>query len=122
MDITVELHHILENIKKYIAEPNLQLIEDAYNFAVEQHGDQKRLSGEPYIIHPANVAYILTTLEVDEITIASALLHDLIEDANVSTLQITKKVGQDVSYLVDDVTKLGKIHFSSQEEHRVENF
>ncbi|HAR63116.1 MAG: (p)ppGpp synthetase [Candidatus Margulisiibacteriota bacterium] len=118
----VSITSIIENIKKYNSIPDIKLIAEAYAYALESHKEQKRLSGEAYINHPLQVAYILSTLEVDETTIAAALLHDTIEDANVSKKMLEDKFGHEVAYLVEGVTKLGMISFSSREEHQAENF
>ena len=94
----------------------------AYNYAKSHHGDQLRKSGEPYIIHPLNVAYILAEIGLDDSTISAALLHDVVEDTEVSQNQITKEFGQEISEMVAGVTKLGNIFFASVEERQVEDY
>ena len=108
---------ISESDKEY----NLSLIDKAYKRAFIAHEGQKRVSGVPYILHPVSVACILVGLGMDEETIAAALLHDVIEDTEVTIKEITDEFGRDIATLVDGVTKLGKIHFKSREEEQAEN-
>ena len=83
----------------------------AYNYAFEHHGDQKRRSGEPYIIHPINVAYILASVGLDEATISAALLHDVVEDTDVTAEQLRKDFGEEIADMVAGVTKLETMQF-----------
>lgn len=94
----------------------------AYNYAVEHHGDQKRHSGEPYIIHPINVSYILAGIGLDEATICAALLHDVVEDTDVTDSDLRKEFGEEVADMVAGVTKLGTMQFSTVEEQQVEDY
>ena len=100
---------------------DMELIEKAYRLAEKAHGDQKRLSGEPYIIHPLNVAAILAELGMDSESIAAGLLHDVVEDTSIDLQQIKKVFGEEISNLIDGVTKLGRIPYSSREEQQAEN-
>ncbi len=100
---------------------NLELIDKAYQFANEMHGDQRRASGIPYILHPTTVACILVELGMDSESIAAALLHDVVEDTPVTLEEVTKKFGSEIAILIDGVTKLGKIPYSSREEQQAEN-
>ena len=97
-------------------------VEKAYKFAKKTHDGQFRVSGEPYIIHPVEVAKILTTLHVDCHTIIAAFLHDVLEDTDTSPETIRELFGDDVLTLVQGVTKLGKLKFKSKEERQAENF
>ena len=94
----------------------------AYNYALGKHGDQKRKSGEPYIIHPVQVAYILAGLELDTDTICAALLHDVVEDTDVTQEDLEREFGTSIASMVDGVTKLGKLQYTSKEEQQVENY
>ena len=85
-------------------------------------GDQKRKSGEPYIIHPVQVAYILAGLELDTDTICAALLHDVVEDTDTTHEDLVTEFGQTVAEMVDGVTKLGKLQYTSKEEQQVEDY
>ncbi|NLM46439.1 MAG: bifunctional (p)ppGpp synthetase/guanosine-3',5'-bis(diphosphate) 3'-pyrophosphohydrolase [Firmicutes bacterium] len=116
------LQALKEQIKKYYpVEPDLALLERAYRFAVNAHQGQKRFSGELYITHPLGVAQILAELELDLDTIIAGLLHDVVEDTEVTLEQIEKEFGPDIAMLVDGVTKLSKLEFKSKEERQAEN-
>ncbi len=100
---------------------DLDLIDKAYNFAITAHDSQQRISGIPYILHPTSVACILVELGMDTQSIVAALLHDVVEDTYYSISDIEKNFGKEIANLVNGVTKLGKIPFSSQEEEQSEN-
>ncbi|MBQ4313749.1 MAG: bifunctional (p)ppGpp synthetase/guanosine-3',5'-bis(diphosphate) 3'-pyrophosphohydrolase, partial [Clostridia bacterium] len=102
-------------------EYDMKTIEQAYLFANEAHSGQMRKSGEPYIVHPVSVALILVELGMDTECVVTALLHDVVEDTDVSLQDAEKMFGKTVAELIDGVTKLGKIGFSSREEHQAEN-
>ena len=103
-----------EKIKEYITdEKQLQVIKKAYLFASEKHFGTKRLTGEDYINHPLNVAYILTSMNADYSTLAAALLHDVIEDTDVTKEELEKLFGSEIALLVDGVTKINKINFET---------
>lgn len=101
---------------------DIKEIEDAFIFAAKLHAGQYRISEEPYIIHPVEVAKILTDLMMDKHTIISAMLHDIIEDTDTEPATIKQMFGDDVLNLVQGVTKLGKLQFKSKEERQAENF
>ena len=113
---------ILQELKKHNKKTDTKLVMKAYNYAVSHHGDQKRKSGEPYIIHPVQVAYILSTLGLDDATICAALMHDLAEDTDVTIDDIAREFSHEIAELVNGVTKLGKINYVSAEEQQVENY
>lgn len=113
---------IIDKTKKNKRWPDTKLIQKAYNYALEKHGDQKRKSGEPYIIHPTNVAYTIAELGLDEQTICAALLHDVVEDTEASKDDITREFGNEIAEMVDGVTKLKLIQYASIEENQVENY
>ncbi len=100
---------------------DIPLIKRAYEFCVAAHGDQKRLSGEPFYMHPFSVAKILITLGMDTESVASALLHDVVEDTEVSIEDVKKDFGSDIATLVDGVTKLGKMPLVTKEQQFSEN-
>ena len=116
------VQEIISKRKEHSRRVDTKLIMKAYNYAKSHHGDQLRKSGEPYIIHPLNVAYILADMGLDDSTIAAALLHDVVEDTDVTENDITKEFGQEISDMVVGVTKLGNISFASVEEQQVENY
>ena len=119
-DVTIE--DVLQEVKKHNKKADLKLIKKAYNYACSHHGDQKRKSGEPYIIHPIQVAYILSTLGLDDATICAALMHDLAEDTDVTIDDIANEFSKEIAEMVNGVTKLGKINYVSAEEQQVENY
>ena len=116
------IKEILDKVKKNKRWPDTKIIQKAYNYAVEHHGDQKRKSGEPYIVHPVNVAYTIADLGLDEKTICAALLHDVVEDTDATLEDIENEFGKEIAEMVDGVTKLKQIKYASIEEHQVENY
>lgn len=104
---------LIDHIKKYHPSDDISLIAKAYEVAREAHKDQMRKSGEPYIIHPLNVAIILANLELDKETIVAGLLHDVVEDTVMTDEDLVREFGEDVALLVDGVTKLEKIPLSA---------
>lgn len=116
------IEKIIERVKKYDqSEDDINLILKAYDYALKAHEGQYRNSGEPYIVHPVEVAMILADLELDVSTIASGLLHDVIEDTSISYEDIKNEFGQEIADLVDGVTKLGMIEYKSKVEQQAEN-
>ena len=118
-----KLHQeLLASIRKYHPSADLSMIEKAYQVAAEAHKDQKRKSGEPYIIHPLCVGIILADLEMDKETIAAGLLHDVVEDTVMTYDEIKEEFGEEVAQLVDGVTKLGQLSYSADKvEVQAEN-
>ncbi len=104
---------LIDSVRKYHPSDDISMIDKAYRLASEAHKDQRRKSGEPYIIHPLNVAIILAELELDKETIVAGLLHDVVEDTKVTEEELVRDFGEDVAQLVDGVTKLEKIPFTS---------
>lgn len=113
---------LMQKIKLYHPSSDFSMVEKAYLLAREAHGEQLRKSGEPYIIHPLSVAIILSELELDIESIVAGILHDVVEDTTYSCDDITKMFSADVALLVDGVTKLEKIEYSSKEEMQAENY
>lgn len=111
----------LDKIREYNPNYDVDLIGRAYDVAEEHHRSQLRKSGEPYLIHPIAVAEILAGLGMDEETIAAGLLHDVIEDTSYTAEDMKKDFGEEVTELVDGVTKLGALKFESKEERQAEN-
>lgn len=106
---------------RYLAKEDMLLVGEAFVFAAEAHGEQRRYSGDPYIVHTISVASILAVMEIDKDTIVAALLHDVLEDTPIKAPELEKKFGSDVVTLVDGVTKLGKLPFNSAEAYQAEN-
>ena len=123
MQIEEELfQQLIDRMKTYHPTQEFDMIQQAYQLAVEAHKEQKRKSGEPYIIHPLKVAYILAELELDIESIVAGILHDTIEDTPYTFDDIAKLFRIEVANLVDGVTKLGKLSYSSKEEMQAENY
>ncbi|MCI5699828.1 MAG: bifunctional (p)ppGpp synthetase/guanosine-3',5'-bis(diphosphate) 3'-pyrophosphohydrolase [Lachnospiraceae bacterium] len=113
---------LIVGIRKYHPSDDISMVEKAYKIAYEAHKEQKRKSGEPYIIHPLCVAIILADLELDKETIISGLLHDVVEDTIMTTEEVEKEFGKEVALLVDGVTKLGQLNYSKDKvEVQAEN-
>ncbi|MBP3307350.1 MAG: bifunctional (p)ppGpp synthetase/guanosine-3',5'-bis(diphosphate) 3'-pyrophosphohydrolase [Anaerotignum sp.] len=113
---------LIEKIKTYHPSNDFSMVEKAYKLAVDAHKDQKRKSGEPYIIHPLKVAYILAELELDMESIVAGILHDIIEDTEYSYEDISNMFSEEIAALVDGVTKLGKLSYTTKEEVQAENY
>ncbi len=113
---------IIDSVKSYFPDANIDLINKAYDFALKAHKDQTRSSGEPFIIHPLGVAQIITELKLDVSSIVTGILHDTLEDTPVTVEEITELFGEEITALVDGVSKLTKITFRTSEEKQAENF
>ena len=100
---------------------DIELIRRAYEYSLEHHDGQQRASGEPYLVHPLEVALILAEMKLDTTAIAAGLLHDSVEDTSVTIEQIKEKFGEQVAHIVEGVTKISKIDFASREEAQAEN-
>lgn len=119
---TANIQTICELIHSYYPEAKTDLVRKAHAFAAKAHEGQLRSSGDPYIIHPTEVAYSLAELRLDLPSIIAGLLHDTVEDTGATLEQIEKEFGKDIAELVDGVTKLNKITFKTNEEKQAENF
>ena len=118
----VMIDMILEAVKSYQPNADIDLIRRAYELADAAHKGQKRVSGEDYIIHPLAVAKILTDLQIDDITISAAILHDVVEDTTHTLDEMRELFGDEVAMLIDGVTKLGRIQYKSKEEQQLESY
>ena len=116
----VELQDLLDKLKEY--NPNeIEIVKRAYEYAANLHSGQTRQSGEPYISHPLNVAYILAEMHADRDTVCAGLLHDTLEDTNITKEDISHDFNQNIANLVDGVTKLSKMNFSSKQDQNYAN-
>lgn len=118
----VKLNDILGRVKDYNPQADFDLIKRAYVYSTRMHSGQVRKSGEAYVSHPLEVAYIIAELKLDDFTVCTGLLHDTVEDTLATLEEVEKLFGKDIAALVDGVTKLSQIEFSSAEEKQAENF
>jgi GTP diphosphokinase / guanosine-3',5'-bis(diphosphate) 3'-diphosphatase len=121
-DCPVQLEELVKEVLSYNPGGDVGLIRRAYDYSARMHAEQKRKSGEPYVIHPLNVALIIAHLRLDVPSIVTGLLHDVVEDTVASPEELRSLFGPEVARLVDGVTKVSKITFSSREEKQAENF
>lgn len=120
-DLVLTIDEVIEEASRYLDEADIAFIRRAYDYAEQAHEGQFRQSGEPYIIHPVQVASIIVSLGLDKETIAAGFLHDVVEDTSITLEQLTEAFGEEVAMLVDGVTKLGKIKYKSKEAQQAEN-
>jgi GTP pyrophosphokinase len=113
---------IIERVQTYQPAADAQLIRRAYDYSKRAHEGQKRKSGDPYFIHPASVAGIITELRLDTASVCAGLLHDVVEDTLATTKDIEREFGSEIADLVDGVTKLSQINFTAKEDRQAENF
>jgi GTP diphosphokinase / guanosine-3',5'-bis(diphosphate) 3'-diphosphatase len=117
-----ELQTLIEEIPKYQPGADLAVLERAYRFSEASHQGQQRASGEPYLSHPLEVAHLLVGFKMDVTTVTAGLLHDVLEDTAATKEELEREFGKEIADLVDGVTKIGKLAFSSREERQAENF
>src|SRR5690348_10719133 len=113
---------LVERVRAYDPDADESILNKAYVFAMQAHGPQRRASGDPYFSHPLEVAGILTDLKLDTATIATALLHDTVEDTSATIEDIEINFGSEIAALVDGVTKLSKLELFSERTKQAENF
>jgi GTP pyrophosphokinase len=118
----IRFEDLLDKVRGYSPDADLELLRKAYVFSALEHKGQIRHSGEPYLVHPMEVADILADMKLDAVCIAAGLLHDVVEDTLTTPDKIREKFGEDVAHIVEGVTKIGAIPFSSSEERQAENF
>ena len=118
----IRFEDLLEKVRGYTSDEERELLRRAYVFSELEHKGQVRHSGEPYLVHPLEVANILADMRLDAVAIAAGLLHDVVEDTLTTIEKIREHFGPEVAHLVEGVTKLGAIQFSSSEERQAENF
>ena len=120
-DLVRTAEDVFEMVASYMNAEHVKTIKKAYQVAYDAHMGQFRKSGEPYIVHPVQVAGILAELQMDPATVAAGFLHDVVEDTEVSREDIVRDFDEEVAMLVDGVTKLSKIKYLSKEEQQAEN-
>ncbi len=117
-----KLAELIERIQAYHPAADVEIVSRAYAYSEKAHEGQKRKSGDPYFVHPLAVAGIITELKLDIASICAGLLHDVVEDTLATVEDIERDFGPEVAFLVDGVTKLSKINFTSKEDRQAENF
>jgi GTP pyrophosphokinase len=117
----IRINDILEKTSHYLNDSDQAIIQKAYVYSASVHSGQQRLSGEPYLSHPLEVSYLLAQLNLDAATIAGGLLHDTLEDSAVTLMELTEEFGEEVGTIVDGVTKIGKVSYTSREEAQAES-
>lgn len=119
--IRMDAQLLIDKVISYDPKADIELLNKAFNFAKTAHIGQTRISGEPYIIHPVEVAIILAELELDIPTLCAALLHDVVEDTSITQEMLEEEFGEEIGLLVDGVTKLSRLEFKTKEDEQVEN-
>ena len=112
---------LMRKLRENRPNDDLELVKKAYEFSQKHHAGQTRASGQPYLVHPLEVALVLAEMKMDPIAIAAGLLHDSVEDTSVTIVDIRKEFGEQVAHIVEGVTKISKIDFTSKEEQQAEN-
>src|ERR1700744_5422156 len=112
---------LLESVRRNRPSDDVNIIRQAWQFCLEHHRGQQRASGEPYVLHPLEVALVLAEMKLDSTAIAAGLLHDAVEDTPVTTEDIVAKFGEQVAHIVEGVTKIDKIQFANREDRQAEN-
>src|SRR5450759_3914316 len=112
---------LMRKLRENRPNDDLDLVKKAYEFSLKHHAGQSRASGQPYLVHPLEVGNVLADMKMDSVSIAAGLLHDSVEDTSVTTVEIRQEFGEQVAHIVEGVTKISKIDFSSKEEAQAEN-
>ncbi|HEX7601354.1 MAG TPA: bifunctional (p)ppGpp synthetase/guanosine-3',5'-bis(diphosphate) 3'-pyrophosphohydrolase [Polyangiaceae bacterium] len=118
----LQVEELIQRVRAYQPNADVELLQRAYDYSYRAHSGQMRKSGDPYFVHPASVAGIITELRLDTASVCAGLLHDVVEDTLATTKDIEKEFGGEIASLVDGVTKLSKINFTSKEDRQAENF
>src|SRR3954470_23608869 len=118
----IRFEDLIEKVRSTNPDADVELLRRAYVFSAYEHKGQVRHSGEPYLVHPLEVADLLADMRLDVVAVAAGLLHDIVEDTHTSIERIKELFGADIAHVVEGVTKLGAIQFSSSEERQAENF
>src|SRR5215470_13179397 len=112
---------LMKRMQESRPQDDLTIVKKAYDYSLKHHDGQTRASGEPYLVHPLQVALVLAEMKMDSVAVAAGLLHDSVEDTSVTIVDIRKEFGEQVAHIVEGVTKISKIDFSSREEQQAEN-
>ena len=118
----IELEEILQKVQAYRPGEDVALLRKAYEFTANEHKTQTRLSGEPFVSHPLEVANVLADMKLDVVCLAGGMLHDVVEDTPITIDRLRQEFGPEVARIVEGVTKISRIKFSSPEEQQAENY
>src|SRR5216684_3889084 len=116
-----KFRELMKRMQENRPQDDLSIVKNAYDFSLKHHEGQSRASGEPYLVHPLEVALVLAEMKMDGVAVAAGLLHDSVEDTSVTIVDIRKEFGEQVAHIVEGVTKISKIDFASREEQQAEN-
>src|SRR2546423_7043111 len=116
-----KFRELMKRMQENRPQDDLSLVKKAYEFSQKHHEGQSRASGEPYLVHPLEVALVLAEMKMDPVAVAAGLLHDSVEDTSVTIVDIRKEFGEQVAHIVEGVTKISKIDFATREEQQAEN-
>ncbi len=120
--LSPSIDSLVHKVRSYNGKGDTRLIRETYEFARHHHAHQVRKSGEEFILHPLGVAHILADLQMDEVTLAAALLHDVVEDTEITLDDVRQRFGSEIAEIIDGVTKLDRLAFRNREEMQAENF
>ena len=118
----IRYEDLAEKVLRYHPETALEIIQRGYVVSAKYHKGQVRMNGEPYLTHPLEVANILAELKLDIVTVTAGLLHDVLEDTLMSAEELSKQFGEEVYQIVDGVTKISQVHFTSRHQKQADNF
>src|SRR5213596_4299794 len=116
-----KFRELMKRMQENRPQDDLTIVKKAYDYSQKQHSGQQRASGEPYLVHPLEVALVLAAMTMDAVSVAAGLLHDSVEDTSITIVDIRKEFGEQVAHIVEGVTKISQIDFSSREEQQAEN-
>src|ERR1700686_4718078 len=116
-----KFRELLRTMRAHRPTDDLELVRKAYDYSLKHHEGQSRASGEPYLVHPLGVAQVLAEMKMDAVAVAAGLLHDSVEETSVTIVDIRKEFSEQVAHIVEGVTKISQIDFSTREEQQAEN-
>src|SRR5256885_3068610 len=116
-----KFRELMKRMQENRPQDDLSLVKKAYDYSLKHHEGQSRASGEPYLVHPLEVALVLSEMKMDPVAVAAGLLHDSVEDTSVTIVDIRKEFGEQVAHIVEGVTKISRIDLASREERQAEN-
>src|ERR1700676_2947440 len=116
-----KFRELMKRIQENRPQDDLSIVKKAYDYSLKNHEGQTRASGEPYLVHPLEVALVLADMKMDPVAISAGLLHDSVEDTSVTVVDIRKEFGEQVAHIVEGVTKISAIDFATREEQQAEN-